>query len=57
MPTRKSKSDWDDVGDAVIFSSPFEPKASAGKSGKWRKVEVKMAAEEMTARTIAGYYP
>jgi VWFA-related protein len=30
---------------------------SAGKSGKWRKVEVKMAAEEMTARTIAGYYP
>src|SRR5258708_11954957 len=30
LPTRKSKSLWDDVGDAVILSSPFESKPSAG---------------------------
>src|SRR6267143_2830956 len=51
FPTRKSKSLWDEVGDAVIFNSPFWSKVNFGigivssvvKTGFCASVPVRLA--------------
>src|SRR5207302_7187259 len=51
FPTRKSKSLWDDIADAVIFNSPFESKFNLGmakvssvvRTDLWASMSVRLA--------------
>ena len=44
----------EELGRQYLIS--YVPK-SQSQTGKWRKVEVKMSPDDLTSRTIAGYYP